>query len=368
MRLPYLNEKGLAQASAERVARERATRITEAGEGRRVHDATCGIGADASALAQAGAHVSCGDLDPECALFTRANLEAAGYAPRVVRADARAGAVRAELVTIDPDRRAGGKRSLDPRTWSPSLAAALATAARHEGACLKLAPSLDAALLLEAERAALPREQPRNREWWSHAGELAEVCLWTGVLAEEGAPPRRAVLLPRGGGRAVFEGAPETAPPLSAQEAREVAWIADPDPALLRSGLLGRLAREEGMAPLAARIAFLGGPGRPSSPFLRPWRVLATCALDPRRVRAMLASFDVGPLDVSRRGHPDSAEALARRLRGRGSRRGRLVVARLDPGHRAYLVEDPRGQEAAAGGAEAELVGDEGLEPPTPSL
>ena len=67
-------------------------------------------------------------------------------------------------------------------------------------------------------------------------------------------------------------------------------------------------------------------------------------------------------LEVKKRGHPDSAETLARRLRGSGSRRGWLVVTRLRQGHLALLVEP----DSAA--ASAEVVGDEGLEPPTSSV
>jgi hypothetical protein len=58
-----------------------------------------------------------------------------------------------------------------------------------------------------------------------------------------------------------------------------------------------------------------------------------------KRVRRLLAEHDIGTLQVRKRGHPDTAEALARRLRGPGSRHGQLAVARLERGHLAYLLE-----------------------------
>jgi hypothetical protein len=68
--------------------------------------------------------------------------------------------------------------------------------------------------------------------------------------------------------------------------------------------------------------------------------VLGSVALDRRRVRALLGEHDVGPLTVKKRGHPDSAEALARRLRGPGRRPGLLAVGRLERGHRAWLLDE----------------------------
>lgn len=58
-------------------------------------------------------------------------------------------------------------------------------------------------------------------------------------------------------------------------------------------------------------------------------------ALDPRRVRRMVGEHAVGEVRVLVRGHPDPARELARRLRGQGV----LLLARLDRGQHAYLVE-----------------------------
>ena len=55
----------------------------------------------------------------------------------------------------------------------------------------------------------------------------------------------------------------------------------------------------------------------------------------------MLADHDVGPLEIWKRGHPDPAEVLARRFRGRGSRRAILAIGRLEEGAPG-LVAGPR--------------------------
>ena len=357
--LPFLTRKGLEQASAEAVANARAARVAARASGARVADVTCGIGADSVALARAGlATVSC-DRDALLAACARENLRAMGLPARVLVAEAERPAVRADLVVVDPDRRSGGRRTLDPAAWSPTLDDALALAHRHAGACLKLAPAFD------PERAAgwLPAGLPARWQWVESRGELCEVGLWTGVLAgcEAGEAEREATLVEAG---AHISGRPERVLAWAPAEAERCAWLAEPAAAVIRSGLLGLLAARSGLRPLAARIAYLGGPQRPKSPFLTVWRVLGVERLDPRRVRRLLARHDVGELEVRRRGHPERPEELAARLRGRGARRGTLVVTRLEDGHRAFLVE----AEAAPTAAEGPLVGDEGFEPPTSSL
>ena len=125
---------------------------------------------------------------------------------------------------------------------------------------------------------------------------------------------------------------------LTLEDARSVRWIADPDPGLIRSGLLGALANHEGLAPLAAQIAYLGGDHAASSPLLSSYEVLGSAPLDRRRVRALLREHDVGKLTVKKRGHPDDAATLAARFCGGGKERGLLIVTRLEEGHHSFLV------------------------------
>lgn len=340
--LPFLTRRGLAQASSEIVARHRAGEFARLAPGATTLDATCGLGADSIALGLAGQRVVSADLDPATTELARANLAHHGILPRVVLAEAGRPAVRADLWLGDPDRRSEGRRLLDPEAWSPPLSRALTIAAGHAGACLKLAPALDPAALEAAEAEALPEGLPRRREWLSRSGELVEVTLWIGQLAGEGADRRQAVRLGPEGEVHRYGGEPREVPHLDAAEAAEVAWIGDPDPALLRAGLLGALALEEDLAPIGPRLAYLGGARRPTSPFLRTWEVLGSAPLDTRRVRALLAEHGVGPVRVRKRGHPDPPETLERRLKGRGDRPGELLVARLERGHRAYLVRAHR--------------------------
>lgn len=340
--LPFLEPKGCEQASAQRVAEDRAGVIFRLAGVSHIWDATCGIGADSLAAAQIGHSVIASDRGFEVLRYARANLAGARDRALVVQADLSRPPASAQVVLIDPDRRPSGKRESDPRRWSPTLEAALAAAASFPGACIKLPPALDPAKLPEVGRIAAPTRW----SWTSLDGELREVTLWTGALASHGAaasPPREARLLRSSGPALALAAEPEDCPAHPPAVARAVAWLAEPDPAILRAGLLGNVANEIGFRPLDPRLAYLGGAEEPRSPWVRAWPVRGCVSLDRRQVRALLAAHDIGPITVKKRGHPEDADRLARRFAGPGSRRGLLAVARLEAGHVAYLLDSEGG-------------------------
>ena len=362
--LRALTAKGLEQATREPVARARAQRIASiaAATGTRscsVYDATCGIGADTLALAGAGLRVIAGDRSLEAARCARENSLARAEHVCVILADAMLPPVRADFLVVDPDRRSGGGRTRDGARWSPSLAQVCELAQRFKGACIKLPPGFDIA---EAE-VHLPRDLRRRWQWVSCSRELCETALWTGELAGTGdgaTTEHEALALGlASGAEARIEGRPFVVGSEVPQKVSEIRWLAEPDPSVIRAGLLGNLARELGLAPLGPRNAFLVGVRAPRSELCRAWRVLGVAPADPRRVRPLLAEHDIGTLAIIKRGHPDSGEVLARRFRGRGRRHGLLAIARLERGHLALLLDT-----AGASG----WVGDEGFEPPTSSV
>jgi THUMP domain-containing protein len=340
----YLTRKGLEQATRTEVAQLRAERIAGIAPSARVWDATCGVGGDAVALASRGLRVVASDADLRSVRCARENLQTLQVEPWAIQARAESAPVRADFAVLDPDRRARGARSLAPELWSPPLSAALEIGRRFRGACLKLPPAF-APEGLEAE--ASPGG--RRWQWVSSAGELREVSLWTGELSHAagelgGVDVREACALDAAGAHRFEAASSELVPPeevgwLSPQAAAGAGFFAEPDAALIRSGLLGRFAREHGLIPLGPRLAYLASDGPARSPLLRSWRVVATSPLDPKLVRRMLGEHDVGAVTVMKRGHPDRGEVLERRFRGPGANRGLLAVARLERGHLALLLD-----------------------------
>lgn len=310
-------------------------------------DATCGLGADSLAAFDEGVEVVSSDLDAFTCWCARNNLLEAGAPGKVLRVDGTSRAVKAGWLLLDPDRRVLAGRSHRGEEWSPTLERATACLSRVKGGCIKLPPGIDPTRIESGGEALV---------WTSLAGELKEVGLYRGVERLE-AGTRHAHALTRDGREAWFTGAPESCEAWNPEEAREVSWLAEPDPSLIRSGLLEAHAVLHGLRPLASQLAWLGGHAAPTSPFLRARPVLGSCPVDRKQVRALLGEHGIGPIEVWKRGHPDPVELLARKFRGPGTIRGTLAIGRLDQGHRAWLLGPPR-----------EMVGDEGLEPTTRSV
>ena len=327
----FMTAPGLSRASSEAAANARAAHFFDKMPHAWVSDATCGIGADALALSRAGAKVLAADVDPYLAACASANLSAYEHPARVTVAKSLKPRYSCDALYLDPDRRPGGERTLNPERWSPPLSEALGLALRHEGACLKLAPAMETSGAFPSGGAS------HHWQWVSVDRSLVELCLWTGALATSS--PREALLIRSGAVVARFAGEPTPCEVVAAEERPHPAYIHDPDPCLVRSKLLGTLASAHELRALHPMLALLVGKSPVVSPFLDPFRVLGSAPLDPRRVRDMLRAHDVGPIEVRKRGHPDPAEVLARRFKGPGERRAILFIARLDEGHRAYLAE-----------------------------
>ena len=331
----FMTSAGLSRASSEAAANARAAHFFSKMPGAWVSDATCGIGADSMALSRAGARVFASEIDPFLVACAAANLTRYEHPVRVAISDCLQPVTKSDALFLDPDRRPEGIRTLDPERWTPSLKQALELAEGHEGACLKLAPAMDAS-------SAAPSKLPHHWQWVSVDRSLVELCLWTGALSIDS--PREALLIRRGEIQARFSGQPLQCEPVNASERADPGYLHDPDPSLLRSELLGALALEHDLRILHPMIALLVGDSPVISAFLDPFRVLGSAPLDRRRVRELLRDHNIGPIEVRKRGHPERAEVLAKRFKGPGEKRGTLFIARLDEGHRAYLAEPAKGR------------------------
>ncbi len=336
-----LHRKGLEQATRLDVARWRAARVKHFAPKSAIIDATCGLGADALALLEQGLPTLALECDETTAQMAAHNILELTGRECVILGTTVAAPVRGQYWIVDPDRRGDGQRSLDPETWLPPLSVVLGLVRSARGACIKLAPAFDCDQL-SASDLGTTAWRP---SWVSAGGELRECSLWTGEWAQDAkSGEREAVLLGANGAgesagvRASLIAMPVAVEALDPEAAASVRWLAEPDPAVIRSGLLGNVALRAGARPLAEQIAYLGSMEPIDDPLLRAWPVVASCPLDPKRVRRMLTEHDIGTIEVRKRGHPDPAEVLAKRLAGSGKEHGLLAVARLERGHQAYLL------------------------------
>lgn len=311
----YFTREALEQASAAPVAAHRATRLAPRGH---VADLGCGIGGDTLALAAAGARVTAVERDPLRLAIAHANAEALGLSERIewrLSDLAVAAPPLADALFSDPGRRAGGQRRFHVESYDPPLSRVLAWRAHTPALAVKVAPGIDPA--------ALPADA--EIEFVSLDGELKEAVIWCGPLAQVA---RRATLLRAkangqvathtlwAGRRAVHPSAPLAEPD---------AFLYEPDPAVIRAGLVTDLAVQLGAAQLDPTIAYLTAPTCMATPFARAWRVLEWFPFSLKRLRARLRELGAGAVTVKKRGSPLDSDALARQLSGPGTRP--LVVA-----------------------------------------
>jgi len=246
----WLTRIGVEQATAWPVARHKADRFAGCS---RVADLCCGIGSDTAALSKL---VEVLAVDRSPAMVRRAEWNTAvlgqlqhfyGEAADVTQRD-----WTDWFVHADPDRRVGRnrptRRLADYQPGLPWLRQLLATA---RGGGIKLGPASDWPQQVGAGEGC-------EVELMSLGGECREATLWFGALA--GAAPRRATNVGTGESLA---GDPALAGRRVAD--RLGGWIAEPDPAVIRAGLVDRLAEEQGLARTAADEDYLTGPLPPST-------------------------------------------------------------------------------------------------------
>ena len=325
-----LTPDGLEQATRPAVAARHAQRYAAldppAGVGP-VVDLCCGIGGDLLALAGAGLPVRGVDRDPVTAEVARANAAALGLADlvEVECADALATDLTGTRgVFVDPARRSGRGRTFDPRAYSPSFDAVVATAGRVAATGAKLAPGIPHDLLPAGTEA----------EWVSVGGDVVECALWWGPLA--GPAARRATLLGSDGPVGTVTGDGATRAPVGAVRR----YLHEPDGAVVRAGLVAEVAAPHDGTLLDPSIAYVATDRPVASPFLRSYEVTDVLPFSVKRLRDLLRSRGVGRLTVKKRGTAVTPEELRRQLRLSGDGEATVVLTRV-AGAQTVLVVEP---------------------------
>ncbi|SFK30962.1 class I SAM-dependent methyltransferase [Geodermatophilus ruber] len=317
----FLTADSLEQAGRPALAARRAARLL-AGSTGSVADLGCAAGTDTIALARGGAHVTAVDRDPVARELTAANVAALGLADRVRVVDgdavelvaAAAGGTVAgcAAATLDPARRAGGRRQLDPDRWSPPWSTVATLLERVPTTVVKVAPGLD------HDRVPAGIEA----EWVSVGGSIVEALLWGRGRAETW---RRATLVRDGEVRELTAGADPGPAPVGPVRA----WLHEPDPAAIRSGLVSLVAADLGATLVDPTIAYLTSDSASDSPWVSSYRVDEVLPFNLKKLKALLRVRGVGRVTVKKRGSAIEPETLARQLRGPGGGTATVVVTRV---------------------------------------
>jgi SAM-dependent methyltransferase len=312
----FLTPDGLEQATRADVARWRSQRFVAAGA-REVVDLGCGIGADALAFLDAGLDVVAVEADPATAVLAQANL---GERAQVVTGDAvdladglLAGGAAA---FIDPARRTAAGRTWRVADFSPPWEFATGLLEGRVGA-VKAAPGLPSVFIPGGVAGT----------WVSHRGDLVEASLWSGPWRPGS---RTAVLLPAGAElEAGARDVPAVGPPGR--------YLYEPDPAVIRSGVVGALAGLLGARVAQDGIAYLFADELVESPFATAFEVREELPFDERALRRWVRDRGVGILELKVRGMDVDPAALRRRLKPKGPASATMVLTPTVNGARALV-------------------------------
>ncbi len=292
-----------------------------------VADLGCGIGADTIALAEAGLHVLAVERDPVRARLAEANVVALGLGARVkvVCADwltltprfavshrerGPEGALPLPLgdceawgegkiaaAFIDPSRRAGEQRIFRLAAMEPPISAVLALLEHVPTLAVKTLPGI-------ADEDIPPGAEV---EFISERGQMKEALLRFGNLRT--GPARRATLLP--GPQHLDSNAPVDAVPVS----QPLAYLYEPDAAVIRATLVQHLAVQLGAAQLDPTIAYLTTARPVETPFARRWAVLRHGPFHLKTLNRWLRELGAGAVVVKKRGSAVDPDDFRRRLK-----------------------------------------------------
>lgn len=317
-RLLFIDE-ALQQASSRAVAAYRAQQFANAihrspstGHRALVADLGCGIGADTIALAEAGLRVLAVERDPVRARIAVENLARLGLASwvRVVCADWRSlwpdfpqigsdGAAwrDSRAAFIDPSRRAGEQRIFRVADMDPPMSAVLALLEHVPTLAIKTLPGI-------ADEDIPPGAEV---EFISERGAMKEALLRFGDLRSGAA--RRATLLP--GPQHLDSNAPVGDAPVS----QPLAWLYEPDAAVIRATLVQHLAAQLGAVQIDPTIAYLTSEQAVETPFARRWAVLRHGPFQLKTLNRWLRELGAGAVVVKKRGSAIDPDAFRRRLK-----------------------------------------------------
>jgi SAM-dependent methyltransferase len=311
--LMYFTREALEQASPHHVSAYRSERFHPC---ERLVDLGCSIGSDTFNLARVAPTTGI-DIDPLRLAMAQANALALDYAGQVqfVRADLKAnlpvkGTERLGLF-FDPARRIGDRRAFSIWDYTPPLKIVKDWLPITRALGVKISPGVKV-----AEIASYDAEL----EFISLKGKLKEAVLWFGPL---NTAKRRATILP-GPHTLVGEDSQE---PLPLGEPLE--YLYEPDPAIIRAGLVADLGGQLGASQIDPDIAYLSAEQIAHSPFARVWKVENWFPFGLKRLREYLRERKVGQITVKKRGSPLQPEELIRMLRLSGDEQRVVFLTHL---------------------------------------
>lgn len=303
---------GMEQATSDAIAQYRAERYRDR---TRIVDLCCGIGGDLVALVDVGSSITAVDRDPVHLFLAEHNAKVYCHDIDITSLlmnveDVALGAT--DAVFIDPARRQRSGKRIGYHS-EPSIDWSVGLIDRAAAVGIKTAPGIPRELVpdgWELEMIAL-------------GSDLKEAVMWSPEMARN---TRTATVI---GDGVVTSLAATPGDQVAIRNAEVGDWLHDVNPAVTNAGLVEDLGTEINADRIDAEIGFLVSDREIDHPMVTSWHVLDVLPWHEKQIKRTLASLDVGPIDIRRRGLPGDVPTITKRLRGKGKRRVLIAMTRM---------------------------------------
>lgn len=299
--LMYFLEDGLEQATGEVISKYRAGKFARYSK---VADLTCGIGGDLFSMAEVCSRVIAVDIDPVRLKIAKTNALVLGLSEKIdfFQADLRQ-KWPVEAAFIDPSRRIKGKRVFKVNSAEPPLKDVLKFLSHIPHMGIKTLPGIKY------------EEVPHDCEieFISHNGICKEAVLWFGDLKENNmkfnSPFSRSVtILPE-------EIKIKDTPVDPVAEGQPLAYIYEPDPAIIRAHMVEWAAEKLQARKLDRDIAYLTGDKFHKTPFAKVWKLEEAMPFNLKNLNKKIKELRIGEAVIKKRGTAVEPEMLRKKLR-----------------------------------------------------
>lgn len=303
----FFTRQALEQATPWAIAVYRARRYANFA---RVLDLGCSIGSDSLALSRHAAGMGI-DKDRLRLEMAQANLRAVGkkYEWNWIQADLNnplpvTGTGSTSALFFDPARRSESRRFFHVDQYQPPLRIIWNWSKQFPHIGIKISPAVRLGEISEFDC---------EIEFISLHGELKEAVLWFGELRQG---KSRATVLPQEVSMVATENEEKSSNKKVLSPPRQ--YLYEPDAAILRAGLVGKLADQLNAYQLDEDIAYLTSDDYTATPFVRVWRVEDWMPFNVKKLREFLRNRQVGKITVKIRGSPLDPQELQHQLKLKG--------------------------------------------------
>jgi hypothetical protein len=298
----YFTREALQQASYHEISTHRAERYRGYTQ---IADLGCSIGGDTKTLAGVAPTIGI-DRDSLRLAMARENLKTLDLDADFIQADLVSSFPCLQYPSValffDPAKRENGRSISSVKKYIPPLPTIANWLSYYPALSVKISPAVEMKELFGYDAEV---------EFISLNGQLKETMLWFGPLKSG---QRRATVLP--GPHMMIDDV--TTLDLSRRPTLAISqplrYFYEPDPAVIRAGMVQALMVRLGAAQINQEIAYLTADKKISTPFARVWEVEGWFPFQLKKLRAYLRERNVSSVTVKKQGSPILPEDLIHAL------------------------------------------------------